>query len=120
MYIWGFWKRVGVNCCVALHAVHGAGAGSADAACDCSFLHGAGSWVGGAGQRICAAQWYAFLVTNLSMFIAVLFTTWSDFLLFHAAALSLMGLNFIKGFGFLGLPIFISLAACNEVCPSLQ
>lgn len=31
------------------------------------------------------------------------------------SALSLMGLNFIKAFGFMGLPIFVSLAACNEV-----
>ena len=31
------------------------------------------------------------------------------------AALSLMGLNFIKAFGFMGIPIFVSLAACNEV-----
>ena len=26
-----------------------------------------------------------------------------------------MGLNFIKAFGFMGIPIFVSLAACNEV-----
>ena len=31
------------------------------------------------------------------------------------AALSLTGLNFIKAFGFMGIPIFVSLAACNEV-----
>ena len=36
-------------------------------------------------------------------------------LLVPCAALSLMGLNFIKAFGFMGIPIFVSLAACNEV-----
>ena len=38
-----------------------------------------------------------------------------SYLLVHCAALSLMGLNFIKAFGFMGIPIFVSLAACNEV-----
>jgi hypothetical protein len=31
------------------------------------------------------------------------------------AALSLMALKFIAAFGFMGLPIFVSIATCNEV-----
>ncbi|CAL5225244.1 g8034 [Coccomyxa viridis] len=42
---------------------------------------------------------------------------WGVFISKHVqhSALSLMGLNFIKLFGLAGIPIFVSLAACNEV-----